>query len=207
MTTVSAILVGLGMGLAFGFVLEKSRVFEPGIIVGQMQLRNFIMLKVFLTAVATGLVVLAVLHGFGVVKLHPKATIFGADIVGGLLLGAGITLAGACPGTVLAQIGAGYLDAWLTLVGGLAGALTFSYLEPVLNPQLLSGGPGRLTLNGLFGVSFWPLALGFAALLAAGIFALERWRPWKGEVGADYDGVPPPQQEARVARAGRRQPA
>jgi hypothetical protein len=67
-----AILTGLLMGIAFGFALEKSRVFEPGIIVGQMQLRNFIMLKVFLTAVATGAVVLAALNGFGVVKLQPK---------------------------------------------------------------------------------------------------------------------------------------
>ena len=57
-----AIVVGILMGTVFGFALEKSRVFEPGIIVGQMQLRNFIMLKVFLTAVATGAVVLAALQ-------------------------------------------------------------------------------------------------------------------------------------------------
>ena len=54
MSLVTAILIGLLMGAVFGFALEKSRVFEPGVIVGQMQLRNFIMLKVFLTAVATG---------------------------------------------------------------------------------------------------------------------------------------------------------
>jgi hypothetical protein len=94
-----AILTGLLMGIAFGFALEKSRVFEPGIIVGQMQLRNFIMLKVFLTAVATGAVVLAALNGFGVVKLQPKAALYAADAVGGLVLGAGIALAGACPAT------------------------------------------------------------------------------------------------------------
>ena len=60
MSLTFAIIVGIAMGIVFGFALEKSRVFEPGIIVGQMQLRNFIMLKVFLTAVATGAVVLAV---------------------------------------------------------------------------------------------------------------------------------------------------
>ena len=69
MPLVTAILTGLLMGAAFGFALEKSRVFEPGMIVGQMQLHNFIMLKVFLTAVATGAVVLAALNGFGLVKL------------------------------------------------------------------------------------------------------------------------------------------
>ena len=37
-----------------------------------MQLRSFIMLKVFLTAVATGAVVLAALNGFGFVKLQPR---------------------------------------------------------------------------------------------------------------------------------------
>ena len=107
------------MGIVFGFALEKSRVFEPGVIVGQMQLRNFIMLKVFLTAVATGAVVLAVLNGFGFVKLQPKAALYAADIVGGLILGVGIALAGACPGTTLAQIGVGYRDAMFTLLGGL----------------------------------------------------------------------------------------
>ena len=80
-----AILTGVLMGIVFGFALEKSRVFEPGIIVGQMQLRNFIMLKIFLTAVATGAVVLAVLNGLGYVKLQPKAAIYAADIVGGLI--------------------------------------------------------------------------------------------------------------------------
>ena len=38
------ILSGVLMGIVFGFALEKSRVFEPGMIVGQMQLRNLIML-------------------------------------------------------------------------------------------------------------------------------------------------------------------
>ena len=78
MSVTLAIAVGLLMGVVFGFALEKSRVFEPGIIVGQMQLRNFIMLKVFLAAVATGAVVLAALNGFGYVKLAPKAALYGA---------------------------------------------------------------------------------------------------------------------------------
>ena len=56
MTVSTVVLLGLAMGVVCGFALEKSRVFEPGVIVRQMQLRNFIMLKVFFTAVATGLV-------------------------------------------------------------------------------------------------------------------------------------------------------
>jgi len=187
MSVLSAVLVGLAMGLVFGLALEKSRVFEPGVIVGQMQLRNFTMLKVFLSGVATGLVVLAALNGFGFVKLAPKATLYAADIVGGLILGAGITLAGACPGTVLAQIGAGYRDAWATLLGGIAGATAFGYLEPTLRPWL-SGGPGKLTLDQFAGLPFWQVGLAFAVALVVLLAAMERWRPWRSELGDNVDG-------------------
>ena len=189
MSIFAAVVVGLLMGIAFGFALEKSRVFEPGMIVGQMQLRNFIMVKMFLTTVVVGLVILAVLHGLGIVKLHPKATIYGADIVGGLILGVGIVIAGACPGTILAQIGAGYRDAWATLIGGILGAMAFGYLEPTLRPVLLSGGPGKLTLDVVLGIPFWILAPLFAAALLACLVALEKWRPWRNDLGANYDGL------------------
>jgi hypothetical protein len=188
MSLTLAIVVGIAMGIVFGIALEKSRVFEPGIIVGQMQLRNFIMLKVFLTAVATGAVVLALLNGFGYVKLYPKAALYAADIVGGLLLGVGITLSGACPGTTLAQIGAGYRDAFFTLLGGLAGAVAYSYAEPVLSKTFLGQGAGKILFTDLFGVPYWIGALVLAAVLVVVLVALEAWKPWRDEMGHDVDG-------------------
>ncbi len=188
MTIVTAVLVGLLMGIVFGFALEKSRVFEPGIIVGQMQLRNFIMLKVFLTAVATGAVVLAVLNGFGFVKLAPKATLYGADIVGGLILGMGIALAGACPGTVMAQIGAGYRDAVVTLIGGLVGAMVYSYAEPALSKTMLGTSSGKLVLSTVLGIPYWAGALGLAAICVAILVVLERYAPSDRELGPNVDG-------------------
>lgn len=196
MSLVNAIAAGLAMGIVFGFALEKSRVFEPGIIVGQMRLRNFTMLRIFLAAVASGAVVLAAMVAFGGVKLAPKATLYAADIVGGLLLGAGIALAGACPGTVLAQVGAGYRDAWFTLAGGLVGALTFSYAEPALKPLLLEGGPGKLTFHALLNLPFAPSALALAAALILGLVGLERWRGWRSELGPRFDGESAPARDA-----------
>lgn len=188
MSLVPAILIGLLMGVVFGFALEKSRVFEPGVIVGQMQLHNFIMLKVFLTAVATGAVVLAALNGFGLVKISPKATLYGADIVGGLILGMGIALAGACPGTVMAQIGAGYRDAIVTLIGGIAGAVAYSYAEPALSATVLGASSGKLVINSLLGIPYWAGALGLAVLCVAILIVLERMFPSDRELGADVDG-------------------
>lgn len=206
MSLAASIVIGIGMGVVFGFLLEKSRVFEPGIIVGQMQFRSFVMLKVFLTAVATGAVVLAALNGFGVVKLYPKAALYAADVVGGLILGVGIVLAGACPGTTLAQIGVGYRDALFTLAGGLCGALAYSYLDPWLKATFLANGQGKLIFSDLLGIPYWAGALGLAAVIVVVLALLERWRPWRGEIGPKADGDLG-EAHAASARAARAQPA
>ena len=188
MTVLQGILIGLATGLVFGFALEKSRVFEPGVIVGQMQLRNFLMLKIFLAAVVVGLVALAVLNGAFGVKMHLKPLLFKADIIGGLLLGVGIAVAGACPGTTLAQIGAGYRDALFTLAGGIAGAIAYGYLDKPITAMFAEPG-NKVSFDGLLGAPFWLVALALAVVLAGGLVALEKLRPWRADLGADVDGV------------------
>lgn len=191
MSVFAAMLLGLAMGAVFGMALEKGRVCEGGVILCQMQMSRHAMLKMFLSAVITGLIVLSIMVGFGFAKLSPKATLFAADIVGGAILGVGIVIAGACPGTVLAQIGTGYKDAIFTFVGGLFGALLFTYLEPnLLKPILTSGAYGKLTLDQLMGLPFPAVALSFAAILIAFLVWLEKVSPWEKEIGPQGDGLP-----------------
>lgn len=180
------VVLGLGMGLVFGVALEKSRVFEPGMILGQMRLQNFTMVKVFVSAIVTGLIALACLHGLGLVTLHPKALSVGAQIIGGGLIGVGMVVAGACPGTVFAQIGAGYRDAWAILAGGLLGALVYGYALPFFGPYFPSGA--KVTYADVTGLPFWLLALGLAMFLFVLLLALEKWRPSADELGAELDG-------------------
>lgn len=188
MSVATAILVGLATGIVFGFALEKGRVFEPGIIVGQMQIRSFIMLKMFLAAVVSGLLVLAVLNGMFGIKLSLKPLLWRADLIGGLILGAGIALAGACPGTTLAQIGAGYRDAWFIVVGGVAGAIAYGYLDQPITAAFAENG-AKVGFDHLLGLPYWLAALAFATMLVAIIVILERWRPWRDEIGGDVDGM------------------
>jgi hypothetical protein len=198
MSVFTAVLIGLATGIAFGFALEKSRVFEPGVIVGQMQLRNFIMLKIFLAAVTTGLVVLAVLNGIFGVSLQLKPLLLRADIVGGLILGAGIALAGACPGTSMAQLGAGYKDAWFVILGGIFGAMAYGYFyEPII--ALLPEKGDKVAFDQLLGLPFWMVALGLAAALGALLAVLERMAPWQDEIGVDVDGLGPETSQAPAA--------
>jgi hypothetical protein len=197
MSVLSAILIGLATGVVFGFALEKSRVFEPGIIVGQMQLKSFIMLKVFLVAVITGLVVLAVLNGLFGVKLALKPLLWKADVIGGLILGVGITIAGACPGTSLAQVGAGYRDALFVVAGGIAGAMVYGYSDAAITGFFAEKG-AKLGFDQLLGLPFWAVALGLAATLTAMLYLLETWVSWRDELGDDVDGVTRPDAGADV---------
>lgn len=190
MSVFTAVLIGLASGVVFGFALEKSRVFEPGVIVGQMQLRNFLMLKIFLAAVVTGLLVLAVLNGVYGVKMHLKPLLFRADVIGGLILGAGIALAGACPGTSMAQLGAGYRDAWFVVLGGIAGAMAFGYFNERIAAVIPDKGD-NVSFDRLLGLPFWMVALGLATVLIVGLVVLERMTSWRDEVGADVDGLGP----------------
>ena len=190
MSVMLAMLIGLAMGAIFGMALEKGRVCEAGVIVCQMQMSRHTMLKMFLSAVATGLIVLAIMVGFGVAKLAPKPTLFAADLIGGTILGIGIVVAGACPGTVLAQIGTGYKDAIFTFVGGLFGALAFTYAEPrLLKPMLKTGDYGRLTLDQVLGLPFPAVALAFAAVIIGFLWWLEKVSPYRAELGPNLDGV------------------
>lgn len=189
MGIVLTISLGILMGVVFGFALEKARVFEPGIIIQQFYLRNFIMLKVFLTAIVTGLIVFACFFALGFERLNWKMTIYLADIVGGVLLGTGIVIAGACPGTVFAQIGAGYKDAIATLIGGLCGSLVYIKLQPWLKDVLLSGAPQqKLTLDGLFNTSFLTAATILAVFFIIILYILERRKSWQKELGENLNG-------------------
>ncbi len=188
MTVLQGVLLGLVTGLVFGFALEKSRVFEPGVIVRQMQLKNFLMLKIFLAGVITGLLVLAVMHGAFGVKMHLKPLLLKADLIGGLILGVGIAVAGACPGTTLAQVGAGYRDALFTLAGGLAGAIAYGYMDAPITKAFAETG-AKVSLDSLLGLPFWLVAVALAAVLAGGLVVLERALPWHDDLGANVDGV------------------
>lgn len=186
---VQTLLVGLLIGIVFGFALEKARVFEPGIIIGQFQLRNFIMLKVFLSAVATGLLVFTAFQLLGYERLSWKITVYKADIIGGLFLGIGIALAGSCPGTLFAQLGAGYKDALLTLMGAFIGAFTFMKSQDYLQNTLLGGYPNeKLTLDSILGLPYWMTALSLFFIILVVLYFLESFRKWTDDLGQNYDG-------------------
>ncbi|MEI7608280.1 MAG: YeeE/YedE thiosulfate transporter family protein [Rhodospirillaceae bacterium] len=188
MPMLTVTVLGLSVGAVFGFALEKSRAFEPGLVVGQVQLRRFVMVKVWLTALATALLCLTLLAGLGIVHLHPKPLALVGDLAGGVLFGFGMALAGGCPAAAMAQLGAGYKDVWFTLAGGVAGVAAYALLEPLLRP-LLAAAPGAPTVAELFDMPAIAWAVAVDVALFACLVTLERLQPWTCDLGPDADGV------------------
>lgn len=163
---------GLLIGLIFGFLLHKGGATKYDVILGQLLLEDFTVLKIMLSAVVTGMIGIYFMKGRGWVTLTPKAGSLGMNIPGGLLFGVGFAVLGYCPGTIAGAIGNGYLDA---LVGGLAGIIIgtalFAALYPRLQKGILQKGDfGDRTLPKLLRVNDWavvaPVSLLIVLLLA-----------------------------------------
>lgn len=57
---------------------------------------------------------------------------YDGNVLGGTLIGIGMAMTGACPGTSLVQMGSGMLNGILVVIGGVLGATAFIKLQPPL---------------------------------------------------------------------------
>jgi uncharacterized protein len=155
---------GLVFGILFGFLLQRSGVSFNDIIMKQLMLLDFTVVKVMLSAVVTGLMFVTWLNHKGYVKIQPKAGGIGMTIPGALLFGVGFALLGYCPGTLAAAIGQGSMDALTAgLPGILLGSWLFAFAWPYLNRTIINVGHwDNRTLPGMSGLS-----RGFVAVAAA----------------------------------------
>ncbi|HSO60709.1 MAG TPA: YeeE/YedE thiosulfate transporter family protein [Desulfobacterales bacterium] len=172
----SPLILGLVFGILFGFLLQKGGATKYDVIVGQLLLTDFTVLKIMLSAVLTGMIGIYLMKTLGWVELSPKSGSMGSNIIGGLIFGVGFAVLGYCPGTIAGAIGNGYLDA---LVGGLAGILIGTVLFAALYPRLKNGilkkgDFGNVTLPQLFKVNDWVVVVPVAVLIFLLLIWLER---------------------------------
>jgi uncharacterized protein len=155
------LIIGLMIGIIFGFLLHKGRVTKYDVIIGQLLLTDLTVVKVMLTAITTGMLGVHLLRSLGVAELHPKSGSFGSVIIGGLIFGVGFGLLGYCPGTMAGAVGEGSLDALFGgVVGMIIGAGFFSEFYPKLEKGILSRGNfGELTWPQLLKVNPWFVVL------------------------------------------------
>jgi uncharacterized protein len=170
------LLAGVMFGLVFGFLLQKGGVGKFNVLIGQLLLQDFTVAKIMLTAILVGMIGVFTLHHFGKVELHLKPTRIGANVVGGLLFGAGFALLGYCPGTAAAALGQGSWDALFGMAGLVAGSYLFAEMSGWLKRTVETWGDmGKVMLPDLLHIPRGVFVPGLALLLSIGLYALHHF--------------------------------
>ena len=90
----SRLVLGLATGIAFGFILQKAQMTRYDKIVSFFRLTDLTLLKVMMGGILSGMVAVYLLYDLGLARLHVKPTLLAANILGGLVFGAGMLLLG-----------------------------------------------------------------------------------------------------------------
>lgn len=148
------------LGLFFGFFLERGGLGNPHKLTGVFYLTDFSVPKAMFTAIlvaATGLCLLSDLKLLDMSRVWIIPTFLWPQVVGGALFGLGFLVSGYCPGTAVAGLASGRLDALVTMLGIGSGSLLFSILYPSLEGFYKTGDMGAATLPELLGMNHWVL--------------------------------------------------
>ncbi len=159
----------LAIGVAFGFVLERTGFGRAQILVAQFYGTRMTVYRAMFTAVVTAAVGSTLLAALGVLDLKAVTinypTYLWPMVLGGVLVGAGFVISGYCPGTSVVAAASGKLDGAVTVLGTVLGALAYAEVQPAVAAFHDSGKLGSVFLYDLLGVP--PLALALVVAVVA----------------------------------------
>jgi uncharacterized protein len=165
------------IGLFFGFFLERGGMGNPHKLTGVFYRTDFAVPKMMFTAIlvaATGLCLLSDLKVLDMSRVYIIPTFLWPQLVGGVLFGLGYLVSGYCPGTAVAGLASGRLDALITMAGIGSGTLLFSVLYPGLEGFYKTSDMGTSTLPELLHVNHWALLLIVYVLAGIMFYVVER---------------------------------
>ena len=166
---------GLLTGIVFGFLLQKGGVANYEVLIGQLLLTDFTVIKIIITAIITGMIGIYFMKARGLIQLHPKPGSIGSVVIGGLLFGIGFGLLGYCPGTLAGAVGQGNLDALFGgTIGIIVGAGVYAKIYPLVKDNILKVGKFNiLTLPGIFNIKPWKMVAISSTILILFLLVIE----------------------------------
>ena len=180
LATGTFLVLALGLGVAFGFVLERAGFGSGCKLTAVFYGYDMSVVKVMFTAIVTAMVGLWLLASIGVIdmqEIYIVPTNYVAQLVGGLVFGAGFVIGGYCPGTAVVACAAGRTDAWVFALGILAGIAVYARFMGDVEQWIRANAIDDVTLPSLTGIAAgWWVALFvvFLALAAWGMGIAER---------------------------------
>jgi len=164
-------------GFLFGWALQKSGLSHYDKIVNVFRFKDMAVIKFMMSAIATGLVGTYIVIALGWAVLPDvRATYLLGNVVGGLIFGVGMSLAGLCPGTMLAGAGQGSLDYLIPGgLGFLTGAVLFAdTYEQVYQHIVTVWNFGNVSLFGWFDLNQWLTIFVFVEFVLLLFYLLEK---------------------------------
>ena len=162
----------LTLGILFGAILQYARLNKFDTISGMATMENLAVAKAIAIAIGVGAILMNIEIALGFASFHVKPIMLGGLIFGGLIFGIGMAILGYCPGTMAVSLGEGSLDALAGIIGGLAGGLVFTVIQPsvqaILGPDL-----GTISLNSLIGTNMMFYVL--LCIIGTGFVAVSFW--------------------------------
>lgn len=190
--TAQARLAALVVGFFFGLCLERAGFGSSKRLAGIFYLRDMAVLKVMFSALITAMIGLLYFMGMGWIlpeQIYFMPSVYGAQIVGGLLFGVGFVVSGWCPGTGAVGLASGKVDALLFLLGAVVGSVLFNELFSWLKPVYEWGASGVRFAFDALGMPRACFAFLFTCI-AVGCFWGAEWIERKRSGTGDYLGTP-----------------
>lgn len=151
------------IGILFGYALQRSGFTNSRKIAGAFYLKDVDVPVVMFTAIITasiGLYGLSLLGLLDLGKFYFLPSYLLPMVVGGFIFGIGMAVGGFCPGTSVAAMVTGKIDAMVFVGGFLIGSLLFGDLYPLWDKFYNSDANGVWRIDQLFNVN-----LGLAVLI------------------------------------------
>lgn len=162
-------------GLIFGFLLQKGGVTQYDVIIGQLLLTDFTVVKIMLSAVVVGMIGIHIMKAFGLANLHPKPGSLATSVIGGLIFGLGFAVLGYCPGTVAGAVGQGSMDALFGGVAGiLLGTMIFAAVYEKLYKFLFNKQFEKLTFPEIFRINEWVIIIPLTLIIIWLLIIIEK---------------------------------
>ncbi|NOZ68789.1 MAG: YeeE/YedE family protein [Deferribacteres bacterium] len=125
-------------GMIFGFLLSRAGFSDYDLFMDMFLFTNLKLVWTMFTAIGVAMLSMYLIRKFRARSLTGEPvrikikSLHRGTLAGGLIFGVGWGMSGACPGTVLAQLGEGKIPAAFTFSGIVFGIYLFAILYPRL---------------------------------------------------------------------------
>lgn len=180
LSTEWGLLIGFLIGVGFGFVLEQAGFSSSRKIAGVFYGYDFVVIKVFFTAVLVAMIGIAFFNYMDWIdlnRIYVNEFYVYSTITGGVIMGIGMIMSGFCPGTAFSAASIGKIDAMIFVAGIFLGIYIFAEGYPLWKSLHLGDNLGGLKLSDAIGITDGIFALAMIIIAVIMYWVLEKIEP------------------------------